>query len=123
MTEQEMRDCETPVTKLLDCNIPEWIDQEISPYDIASICQGGCASGAYMPAVTYHTALQIMNDHGDDVLQYIDDQLGELPQPKRDESWSGIAVFFLSYAVELWASAMQSELEDFEPESDDSDDD
>jgi len=82
---------------------PEWIDP-IEVYDIASIQQGGCASGAYMPAVTYHIANETMLNHGDDVLEYIEQQLGELPEIPKGESWSGIAVFFLSYAVELFAS-------------------
>ena len=101
----------------LDLDIPAWIDADISPADVAAICQGGCASGAYMPAVTYHAALATMQEHGDDVLQYIEDALGELPQPSRHQSWSGMAVFYLSYAVELWASSVESELEAFEPES------
>jgi hypothetical protein len=83
---------------------PDWITQELDLADMQAIQQGGCASGAYMPAVTYHQALQTMEEHGDDVLQYIEDTLGELPQPDKGESWSGLAVFYLSYAVELWAS-------------------
>jgi len=75
----------------------------LSMYDIQAINQGGCASGAYMPAVTYYTAAQTMAKYGDDVLQYIQDQLGDLPTPDNDVSWSGLACFYLSYAVELWA--------------------
>lgn len=84
---------------------PDWItvNQALDIADIQAIQQGGCASGAYMPAVTYYTATQTMSTYGDDVLQYIEDQLGELPQPRAGESWSGLAVFYLSYAVELWA--------------------
>ena len=85
----------------LDIDIPAWIDQDISVYDIESIIQGGCASGAYMPAVTYYDARETMNKHGDDILQYIEDNLGEMPEIPKDSSWGGIAVFFLSYAVEL----------------------
>ena len=92
---------------------PEWITQALSPYDIAAINQGGCASGAYMPAVTYYDARQVMAEYGDDVLQYIEDAYGELPQPARDESWSGIAVFYLSCAVELFCSS-NADLEDWE---------
>jgi len=103
-------DCEETVESF-DIDVPVWIEQDISANDIAAINQGGCASGAYMPAVTYHTAAQIMANHGDDVLQYIEDSLGELPTIPKGESWSGIAVFFLSYAVELWASSIESELE------------
>ena len=84
-------------------DIPAWIDQDITPADVAAIMQGGCASGAYMPAVTYHTARQVMAEHGDDVLDYIEAELGEIPAPAPGTSWSGIACHYLSMAVELWA--------------------
>ena len=100
-------------TKLIDydINLPAWISDDITAQDIASIMQGGCASGAYMPAVTYWQAIETMSKHGDDVLQFIQDSYGELPAIKNDESWSGIAVFFLSIAVELWAAQIGDELE------------
>ncbi len=110
---------ETPINEIegLDIDVPAWIDQDISFADVAAIVQGGCASGAYMPAVTYHQALATMGEHGDDVLQYIEDSLGELPQPPRDTSWSGLACFYLSCAVELWAGTIEADLEEFEPEA------
>jgi hypothetical protein len=77
-----------------------WID---SICELQAIQQGGCASGAYMPAVTYSTALDVMSKHGNDVLEFIGNILGELPTPPVGESWAGMAVFYLSYAVELWA--------------------
>jgi hypothetical protein len=49
-------------------------------------------------------------------MQYIDDALGELPQPPRDTSWSGLAAFYLSTAVELWASSVESDLESLDVE-------
>ena len=98
-------------------NQPSWITQELSWSDVAAICQGGCASGAYMPAVTYHQARKTMSDFGDDVLQYIEEQLGELPQPPKTESWSGMACFYLSYAVGLFASCAES---NYEPEDEES---
>ena len=96
----------------LDIDVPAWIDQDITVGDIEAITQGGCASGAYMPAVTYHTAKETMNEYGDDILQYIQDNLGELPRPKDDESWAGMACFYVSYAVELWAAGLESEIEE-----------
>jgi len=103
---------ETPV---LDCapdvGVPDWIESDISPSDIAAILQGGCASGAYMPAVTYHKALATMAEHGDDVLEYVENALGELSKPPDGASWSGMACHYLSCAVELWASAVESEVE------------
>ena len=91
---------------------PAWIKEELTPYDIAAVLQGGCESGAYMPAVTYHTALETMSKHGDEVLQYIEDMHGELPSVK-DQNWSSMACRYLSAAVEIWCSAHE-ELADWE---------
>lgn len=99
-----------------DFDIPNWIDQDISPSDVAAICQGGCASGAYMPAVTYYHALETMNKHGDEVLQYIEDALGELPKVD-GLGWGQMACAYVSTAVELWASSIESELESLEDEA------
>ena len=85
-------------------NMPAWIDSNLEVYDIAAIQQGGCASGAYMPAVTYYNARETMNEYGDEILDYIQIQLGELPKPDDNISWSGLACFYLSYAVELWVN-------------------
>ena len=107
---KDLWDDETTVASH-DISVPRWIEQDITVQDVAAILQGGCASGAYMPAVTYHEAVATMSAHGDDVLQYIQDAMGELPKPRDDESWSGMAVHYLSAAVELWASSVESELE------------
>lgn len=103
---------------------PDWIEdpEEMSIYDIDAIMTGGCASGSYMPAVTYHTALETMADHGDDVLSYIHDQMGELPKPSDSESWSGMASHYLSLAVELWASSVAAQISALEPVEDEDED-
>jgi hypothetical protein len=107
---------EDPITKLTDeITIPSWIDQDISPSRVAAICQGGCSSGAYMPAVTYSDALETMHLHGDSadgVLNYLEDTLGGLPKPPNDISWSGLACHYLSRAVECWASSVTLPLQD-----------
>jgi hypothetical protein len=95
--------------------MPAWLESDITPADVAAIVQGGCASGAYMPAVTYHTAAKTMQEHGDDVLQYIEDALGDLPSVS-GQGWAQMACTYLSCAVELWASSVESELEAYEPE-------
>ena len=103
---------EEPVTSF-GIDVPAWIEQDVTPYDVAAIVQGGCASGAYMPAVTYSTALATMAEHGDDVLDYIDGAhgLGEIQGPDMAQtSWAGLAVSFVSLAVELWASSVAEEL-------------
>jgi len=116
----DLWDLDQPITSyesLEHLNVPAWMNQDVSPLDVASIQQGGCASGAYMPAVTYYHAVKTMTEHGDDVLDYITDRYGSLPAIKDEESWSGIAVFYLSIAVELWASEIAEQIEeDYEDE-------
>ncbi len=92
---------------------PEWLTEPLPPADIAAVLQGGCDSGAYMPAVTYYDAAQTMSEHGDNVLQYLEDHTGELPVPPNDVSWSGLAVFYLSRAVELHCE-INADLADWE---------
>ena len=114
MTDDQIWNTETTISELLDVEVPQWLEQDICAMTIAGVYQGGCASGSYMPAVTYYQALRTMSDHGDDVLQFILDELGELPKPRDDESWSGMACHYLSCAVELWASDIYSRLEQLE---------
>ena len=106
MTLEEIWNSDETVAATLGGSIPHWVDQEIGVSTVASIVQSGCNSGAYMPAVTYYRATDIMAAHGDDVLQYIENVLGELPSAfdtYESVSWGGMAVFYLSLAVELWA--------------------
>ena len=113
MTDQEIWNDDTPIADLdVDIEVPSWIDQDISPQDIAAIVQGGCASGAYMPAVTYHQALETMSENGDDILTYIENIYGEIPDPTdKSISWSGRACYYVSLAVEIWSMAAHDELE------------
>jgi hypothetical protein len=107
MTLDEIWNSDATVAEKLGVNIPAWIDQEIGVSTVASIVQSGCDSGAYMPAVTYWQAKETMGNFGDAALQYVEDMLGELPSPfdkYESVSWGGMAVFYLSLAVELWAS-------------------
>ena len=108
----DMWNNETPVRDL-GIDVPRWIDQDIYPCDVAAILQGGCASGAYMPAVTYSTALATMNEHGDAVWDMIDDAYGLDMFHETAESatsWAGLAVAYVSMAVELWASGVEDEI-------------
>ena len=104
-----------PVTEL-GIDVPAWIAQDITPADVAAIVQGGCASGAYMPAVTYHEALATMSEYGDErggVLDYIEECTGEAPTfPVDPWSWAGLACHFMSSAVEWWAHGIADEIAD-----------
>ena len=103
----------------LNVTVPSWLEHDLTPADVAAINQGGCASGAFMPAVTYHIANDVMHKHGDDILEYIENNLGELP-PADKVSWSGMAVLYFSTAVELFCSSIEDEIiEALEAEQDD----
>lgn len=116
MTDLNHQDKE--INKHLEIDVPTWIDQDITVSQVEGIIQGGCASGAYMPAVTYYKALKIMGEHGDNVLQYIENTVGELPDlAYENTSWSGMACFYLSYAVELWASGLESQISESQQET------
>lgn len=114
-----------------EVDFPDWIEwdcftDKISEEDeeivwvssIKDVVNGGCASGSYMPAVIYTKAMDTMKDHGDEVLQYIWEQLGEIPEPTNIDGscfhWSSKACFYLSVAVELWASGLYHEIEEAE---------
>ena len=87
---------------------PEWLTDMEPIEDLATIHaiqQGGCASGAYMPAVTYYTAQQTMGEHGDDILDYLKESgMDSFPAIDIDDSWAGYCCTLVSCAVELWAS-------------------
>jgi len=102
--------CEQPVTAF-DIEVPQWIEQDISVYHVAAIVQGGCESGAYMPAVTYVTAQRTMAEHGDDVLNYLEGFICEpLSFDVHTESFGGFCVRLLSLAVDIWAVSVSDQL-------------
>lgn len=106
---------EDPVADL-GIDVPRWIAGDISGSDIAAILHGGCASGAYMPAVTYHQALATMAEYGDEVWDYLASDLGgghfHPVNVGQISSWAGLACYYVSAAVEAWASAVEDEVWD-----------
>lgn len=101
--------CDDVNVDTLGIFVPAWMEYGLTPADIIAIVEGGCASGSFMPAVTYHEANQVMAKHGDDILDYIQEVMGEVPAIDC-ESWSGIAVLMFSTAVELWAGSIYEDL-------------
>lgn len=96
----------------------EWIE-DMDGDQITNITEDGCASGAYMPAVTYHAALETMTEHGDSVFSFLEDYYGDEIPPPSILSWSSIAVHYLSVAVETWAFLFTVEEDDEEDDEDD----
>jgi hypothetical protein len=99
---------EKPVSDYLD--VPRWVESDITCLDVAAVCQGGCASGAYMPAVTYWQAMATMNEHSDAIERYLDDSGMDILESIAYDHWAGVACTVVSSAVELWCSSIEEEL-------------
>ena len=113
---------ETPLAKL-GVDLPQWlvaIDPDITPRDVRTLSESGCAANAHR-ACFYSDAERVMSDHGDDVLQYLDD--AECAVSTKDQSWTGLASTCLSAAVEIWCHQAMDLDVDTEQDSDESDDD
>lgn len=78
--------------------------------ELQSIIQCGCASNAHS-SVYYYDANKCMSEHGDSVLEYIENSIGELPAPKEGSSWSQLASDYLSAAIELWCGNFADDLD------------
>ena len=110
--------------------VPSWIESDIYATQIAAVIHGGridklgqgCASGAYMPAVTYLEALETMDSHGNDVLDSLNHWRGydaakglswdEVSRQLDDDDRMLKAVEWLSLAVELWCHSIAMKLEE-----------
>lgn len=85
---------------------PEWLlamGGINSLAELQSVAVGGCESGAFMPAVAYHTANKVMAEYGDYVIAYLEDLALEFKLDPAIHSWRGFACKVLSSAVDSWA--------------------
>ncbi len=95
----------------LGVQVPAWVDQDITLGTLTDIIEQGAAEGAYMPAASYDSADAVMALHGDEVMEYLEDTLGEPPAPAPANcGWSGLACYYLSAAVEIWAASTEAQL-------------
>lgn len=86
---------------------PEWIEDSLTLGDIPEISTHGCASGVYMPAVTYYEARRTMWQCGDDITDFIGEHADIgcaeiLQNASADTDYSSMCCALVSYAVELW---------------------
>lgn len=88
---------------------PEWL-LELGGIDsfctVQAVNQGGCASGAYMPAVTYWEASKLMSEWGDEVVEYIGWEIVDMP-PIGGDSWGSYCCTLVSCAIELWCGQFE----------------
>ena len=95
----------SPVRDIPHIEVPRWIDKDITGYQVIEVTRHGCASGAYMPAVTYHTALHTLSEEFPWMENYLE-QCGwdELAIDVMKHGWAHTAVQVLSIAVECWCA-------------------
>jgi len=85
------------------CELPSWWpDDNLTLADIEGIQRTRRAGQAYMSAVCYASALSHMDCCGDDVMKFIEDMLGGIPILQKTISCSGLAVYYLSLAIDLY---------------------
>jgi len=89
-------------------NQPEFLQHMGEITDVAelvAIYEGGCASGAYMPAVTYHIALSCMNECATSVEDMLEDSYqSEITFDFSSGGWVNLASDMCSRAVEAYVS-------------------
>ena len=81
--------------------------QPLSGTDIAAVIQGGCASGAWMPAVTYWQSAEILQKYEDEILELLAHagvDMAMLISAEQDnrESYRDLGCKLVSAAVEIW---------------------
>lgn len=98
-------------------NLPKWVDEELFSdiENVNYICEGGCASGAYMPSMITNEANKTMLIHGNDVVHFIINNDMQLPNTD-NSGWNEINSSFLSCAVEILAYNIQADYEELENE-------
>ncbi len=72
--------------------------------EMHAINQGGCESGAYMPAVTYHTALECMANYPQEVQEGVEFRYETIEFDLSRDSISTFASKLVAAAVESWVS-------------------
>lgn len=80
--------------------------------ELIAIYEGGCASGAYMPAVTYFTAKKTFIEYEDKLCDYVDGYGLSLDLDKGD-CFSNFCAKVCSAAVESWVSSFSDVIELF----------
>ena len=106
--------------------VPAWIEDSLTLGDIPEISTHGCASGVYMPAVTYYDARRTMWQYGDEITDFIsghgDISCAEIMQnAEAAHDYSLMCAALVSYAVELWCHMHSDEAQELLA-GDDSDD-
>jgi hypothetical protein len=94
-------------------DVPGWIDSGVTVGQVMAIIEGGSASGAYMPAVTYSDARKAFFSHESEVMDYIEDAgLTLLDMAFKVDSISALVCAYMSLAVELWCGQNIDDISD-----------
>ena len=82
---------------------PPWIEADITPYDLAEIQRNELESTDFWGSKIQPMAQETMSEHGTDILNFIMDRYGKLPDLPKNITWRDMASFYLQHAVRKWA--------------------
>ena len=82
---------------------PSWITADIPPADLAAIHRENLENTNVWGSRVAPVAQETMAEHGSDVLNFITDRCGRLPEPPENTAWRDMATFYLRHAVSQWA--------------------
>ena len=83
---------------------PSWITTDITPSDLAAVHREKLENTELWGSRVAPMALEIMAKHGSDVLNFITDRCGTLPELPENIAWRDMAAFYLRHAVNQWAN-------------------
>ena len=81
-------------------------------YTLAAVVQHGALSGVYAPCVNYNIAIKTMAEHGDSVIDFLDEfsmNYGD-EISLEDTTWGEICVQFLSAAIDTLCSQIATRI-------------
>ena len=82
---------------------PPWIAADITPSDLEAMQHEELEKTSLWSGQVQPVAQETMAEHGSDVLNFITDRCGSLPEPPENTPWSDMAAFYLRHAVNQWA--------------------
>jgi hypothetical protein len=81
---------------------PSWITAVITPRDLADLYENEDRNSLMWSASVPSMAGEVMKAQDNDVLHYLIDRRGVLPEPPKDSTWDEPASFYLVQATKQW---------------------
>jgi hypothetical protein len=96
--------CDIELSDIVGLDVPRWVEVNTIGAAVGIARHGAGAMAAR--CCFYADAMRVMTEHGDGVLQYLDDSgcVETIPLTPSTQTWCGFASEVLTVAVELWCA-------------------